>query len=447
MKKLLNRARDRLARQDGGLFLSVMGGVRWTVLFRISGAGFGYLIAVLSARLLTVEDFGSLQYVLGVLNVVFILGGLGLVKLIIRETAVGALDNSWNSARGLMTFAMAAGVLSTLLVGIAGYVLAIRTAHPDLLWVYGLGLLLFVLRQLLLPLTAFMNGLRRIRSAHLGDFLRDFLIVAVLAGLWLTIEQGTIGEIEVTLVRIGATAISLGVLFVLFLRISAALDGDWRNTPRHFAPRSWLGTGLPLMLVAATSVVFHNADVMMLGLMRGTEEVALYYAASRSQGLIEAALAVTLMPLAPVISSRFHQGDLSGLRAVIRKTTLVSVSIALPMSIGLVVFAAAFLALFGEAFRAAEWAMQVLVIATMLTILLGPAEHVLIMTRYQVQAALLALFAAALNVGLNWLLIPEYGLNGAALATAVSTVLLKGLLWAFVHYRVWSRIDRDAGGT
>ncbi|MGM0583327.1 MAG: oligosaccharide flippase family protein [Pseudomonadota bacterium] len=428
---------QHLERTDGGLFLSVMGGVRWSLLFRVSGAAFAFAIAVLTARLLDVEGYGQLQYVLGVLNIVFVLGGLGLAKIVIREIAVATNEARWGQPRGALLFATLSGATATLLFGLVAYWSAIRSAQSDLTGLFILGLGVFLLRQIQVPLASFMNGLRRISFAGLGDFLRDMIIVITLLGLLLSGSADRVSAQDVMLVRLCSAVLILTLLVVLYRRVSRELPGDWLGTPHDFAPGAWLRAGLPLMLVAATSVLLQNTDIIMLGLLSGPDDVGLYHAASRSQVLVIAAVGITVMPLAPVVSSLHAQRKIGELRRLVRKTTTFSVCVALPGTMALVLFAEELLLLFGPDFPTAASAMRILAVFAMAYTFFGPAELLLIMTDHQVAAGIIAGSAAVLNGVLNLALIPSFGLEGAALATGISTLILKMTLWLYVGQNIW----------
>jgi O-antigen/teichoic acid export membrane protein len=66
--------------------------------------------------------------------------------------------------------------------------------------------------------------------------------------------------------------------------------------------------------------------------------------------------------------------------------------------------------------------------AQVINALSGPVAEILLMTGHQKEAARSLFLAVLLNVGLNIILVPRIGINGAAIATATSTVLWSILL-------------------
>jgi O-antigen/teichoic acid export membrane protein len=90
------------------------------------------------------------------------------------------------------------------------------------------------------------------------------------------------------------------------------------------------------------------------------------------------------------------------------------------LGVGLVVLAAGhlLLSLFGGAFTSGYLVMAILLAGILAKSLVGPAETLLMMAGKQ--NLCVALYAGALtaNVGLNLALIPHYGIEGTAIATA-----------------------------
>jgi O-antigen/teichoic acid export membrane protein len=68
-------------------------------------------------------------------------------------------------------------------------------------------------------------------------------------------------------------------------------------------------------------------------------------------------------------------------------------------------------------------ALLILAGGQLINALAGSVGLLMAMTGHQVESSIVLAVSAGLNVGLNYLLIPRYGLVGAALATGISTVV------------------------
>jgi len=91
------------------------------------------------------------------------------------------------------------------------------------------------------------------------------------------------------------------------------------------------------------------------------------------------------------------------------------------------------LPLFGEGFEVGWPALILLAAGNLLLSLNGPAAILLNMTGHQDITAKVYSVAAVANIALNALLIPRFGLTGAALATVFSTAAMSSMLVLFSH--------------
>jgi O-antigen/teichoic acid export membrane protein len=89
--------------------------------------------------------------------------------------------------------------------------------------------------------------------------------------------------------------------------------------------------------------------------------------------------------------------------------------------------------LFGSAFTEGYPLLFILIIGVIARASVGPAESLLNMSGKQNICALLYAVTLAVNVGLNLVLIPRFGLMGAAFSTAFSMLLEAILLSTAVH--------------
>jgi O-antigen/teichoic acid export membrane protein len=97
--------------------------------------------------------------------------------------------------------------------------------------------------------------------------------------------------------------------------------------------------------------------------------------------------------------------------------------VTVPTAAGVIVLGRFLLGLFGDEFVAAYPALVILAAGQIVNALCGTVGSLMIMTRLHREAATVFGGAAALNIALNAVLIPRFGLNGAAIATSTTVVL------------------------
>lgn len=178
---------------------------------------------------------------------------------------------------------------------------------------------------------------------------------------------------------------------------------------------------LPLSLGSFLWLVLVWTDILMLGYFRPASEVGIYRAASQTALLMTLLSSSLVSIFSPMIANFFSQEEFEAARKLFQKT--VRWNFALSMTLFLIVSVTSqdLLRVFGEEFEAG-WLCLVILAAGQLTRAGagGLAVHVLAMSGHQNLKLVGDLISAIMNIALNILLIPRWGILGAAVATGLS---------------------------
>ena len=140
--------------------------------------------------------------------------------------------------------------------------------------------------------------------------------------------------------------------------------------------------------------------------------------------------------LAPVVASLHAAQETAGLERVVVNTARTTFLLSLPVALGLIIFGRWYLVLFGPEFTEATVPLTILSIGQLVNVACGPVGMIMIMTGQEGTAARLITVAAVANVVLCASLIPLWGMNGAAIGSAGSLVLLGALLVVEVRRKI-----------
>jgi len=166
-------------------------------------------------------------------------------------------------------------------------------------------------------------------------------------------------------------------------------------------------------------VVLRQTDTLMIGMMVGTSSVGIYAAALETSAWVNFVLLAVNSIAAPMFAALYVEGDRANLQRLAATVARWMFPLALLVSVGLMVFADPILGLFGAEFGAAKPAMLWLIGGQLVNVGAGSVGYLLTMTGHQNQCAIAVGCSAVLNFGLNLVLIPQFGLVGAAIATAI----------------------------
>lgn len=185
--------------------------------------------------------------------------------------------------------------------------------------------------------------------------------------------------------------------------------------------KEMLKSAWPLVLGSVAIQVYMRIDQVMIRQMLGLRDVGIYSAAVRIYEAWVVVMVVISISLLPIIikikssSTEEYHKRLSQLFVVVIWGSVIAASIVTVFSAELMVLA------FGESYRESSEVLNLImwtgVFASMGTV----TARYLNVERMERKFAVRTIFAAIVNVILNWLLIPLYGLKGAAISTLVCT--------------------------
>jgi O-antigen/teichoic acid export membrane protein len=165
-------------------------------------------------------------------------------------------------------------------------------------------------------------------------------------------------------------------------------------------------------------------DVLLVGAMRSTREAGIYAAASRLSIAGAYALQAVGMTIAPRISALLTSGRHRSVEELYRLGTWSLMALTWPLYLVLIAWAPFVMGLFGPEFAAGESAMIILSAAMLVNLATGNVTVVLLMSGRSGLNLANAFTSLVLNATLNLLLIPPYGMTGAAVAWAVSIMFI-----------------------
>ena len=188
----------------------------------------------------------------------------------------------------------------------------------------------------------------------------------------------------------------------------------------------WLRTTWPLLVIAACEFTLQSADVLVVSHYMTPTDVGIYFAAAKTMSLI----LFVHYAVGSAAGNRFAalsaRGDRDGLDSFAREVAHWTFWPSLAAGGALLLLGMPLLWLFGPQFVDGYPVMLILVVGFLFRASMGPSEFLLNMAGKQSMSAAVQVTVAVLSVVLNLLLVPRYGLIGAATATSVA--LMTGAL-------------------
>ena len=376
---------------------------------KIVGSALGFAATVLFARLLGAEVLGIYGLVLTLVAWLHVGTTMGFGSAITKRLSEGD-DQGQYLAAGLLT-ATAFGALVSALVVLAGdYVEAYVggfDAYIAVSVVWFVVALVFIRIFYKVTLKTLMGE----RKVHVAGLLEPVLF-------------GTRSLVQIALVLAGFSLLgmlvgyALGGVAVGLVGLAYVSTSLRRPRRRHFrslfdyAKFSWLGS--------LKSRTFSDVDILVLGVFVGEALIGVYvvvWSLAEFLNLFASAVKDTLFP---EISRKSNAKGIDAAASLIEDSLTFAGLIAIPGLVGGVLLADRIMLVYGPEFTEGTTILGLLVLAVLLYAYQKQLLNALNgLDRPDLSFRINALFIA-LNASLNLVLVWQYGLVGAAVATAVS---------------------------
>jgi O-antigen/teichoic acid export membrane protein len=188
-------------------------------------------------------------------------------------------------------------------------------------------------------------------------------------------------------------------------------------------PRGFWRFTAPRGLSTLAQITIQRIDIVLVAIMRGPGEAAIYTAATRFLVVGQLGNAAISMAAQPRFTEMFAVGDRRGANIVYQATTAWLIILTWPLYLLTVIYGPELLAIFGESYRAGDSVIVVLGLTMLLATACGQVDMVLNTTGRSSWSLANGLLAVTINVGLDLFLIPRYGILGAAIGWAVAIVI------------------------
>lgn len=193
---------------------------------------------------------------------------------------------------------------------------------------------------------------------------------------------------------------------------------------------------IPMLLGNSLFLLMNWTDALMLGAMRNLSELGIYNTALKIAALSSAVLVAVNSIAMPKYAELYAENNKERLKRFVKQTSLLILVLTAPIVLSIFLFPEQLLMFFGEEFVEGKIALLVLCFAQFFSAISGSTIHLLNMSGSEKIAQNILLFSAVLNLLLNYILIPIYGILGAAVATASVTVLWNILAVIYIYKKL-----------
>ncbi len=403
---------------------------------RIANAAIAFLSQVLLARWMGSFEYGIFVLVWVTMVIVGSLSCFGFHTSVIRFIPEYREKGLWAELRGILLASRLLALLSSTVVagiGLVGLWLLSPMVESYYVAPFYLGLVCVPM----IALSDTLQGIARANAWALWALSPTYLVRPVLVLVCMAAAL-LLGLPAAATTAIAAAIVATYVTTVWQLAsVATRADRKAERGPKQILLRDWIAVSMPIFLVESFFFLLTNADVLMVGRFLEPDDVAVYYATVKTLALVHFVYFAVKTGAAQRFARISHGSDPDELASFARETVSWTFWPSVFMAGVVLLLGEPMLGLFGPGFDAGYPLLFALVIGVVARAAVGPAESLLTMTGNQNVCAAVFALTLALNVALNFILIPQHGLWGAAIATTISMVFEAGAL----SLVVWRRLS------
>ena len=374
----------------------------------------GYLFKVYLARVLGAEALGI--YALGMTLVGFlgVFNALGLPQSALRFVASYTALGKSDLLRGFLfrstILLLASNAVLGAVVFVAGPWIAFRVYHTVALSLY-LGF--FAVIMVSGALNVFLGQV----LAGFKDVARRTVITSFVAGpvtivLTLAFVHSGFGLKGYILAQVVSGCVALLFMLVSTWKfIPKAASSRWPSLERDVIAFSGVALGVGFL-----EFVMAQADKVLIGIYLNAREVGIYAVACALVAFIPIVLQSVNQIFSPTIAELHSSGQQDLLSRLFQMLTKWILALALPLVGAMIVFAPAIMRMFGRDFEASGAILVIGTLGQLVNCAVGSVGYLLLMSGHQGTLIRIQIVVACLMVLLNAVLIPQWGIVGAAVS-------------------------------
>ncbi len=414
-------------------FQTVAKNTFWLFFGQISGRLLRAAIVIYAARLLGAANWGAFSYALGVAAFLTIFSDIGINALV---TKIAAREPESKEKYISTAFFTKIGLL-IILAAVALIAFPYLTKIPEAIALMPIAVLIFSFDTIRELGSAISRALEKMEiEASIGIFTN--LAIVVLGFLFLSL-QPTAGSLAV------AYAVGSGLgLIAIFITLKNHLRGLLSGFDLKLAKEIFF-SAWPFGLMGLMGVIMLNTDIIMLGWLRSSEEVGYYSAAQKPIQLLYVLPTLLATSVFPMIA-RLAKLSPEIVKNILEKALAIVVLIAIPITVAGVLLANPIMnLLFGVEYAPGIATFQILMLTILIVYPSTIIGNAIFAFDQQKHFITFTLVAALGNVAFNFLLIPRFGIEGAAISTVTTQLITNILIWyrirKMIGLRVWPQIQ------
>ncbi|HLP86299.1 MAG TPA: flippase [Candidatus Paceibacterota bacterium] len=373
------------------------------------------IMIIYAARILGAENYGIFSYVISFAAIFNIFSDIGISSILTRELVRRTEKKEYLATSFSIKIVLV--ILTGLIIAfISPYFTNIAAAKP--LMIIMAGLIVFE------SMRTFVFSISRAENRMQFESLYEIIVEIIITTI------GFLVLYNIPSVRNFALGyLVAGILGFILVMIS--MRKYFRNIFKYFKKelvKEIFKSAWPFAIIGIFGVLMTNIDSVVIGFFKPVRDLGLFAAAQKPISMFYLIPGFLSTSLFPFISRFIKDGDENRLSTILKKSMIVSLGFALPITVGGIIIASPLInVLYGHEYIGAVPTFQLLLL-TLIPIFPGVIlSSTLLALDKQKIFIKTSIIGATINMTFNLLLIPTYGIVGSAIATILANIAVNGI--------------------
>ncbi|MBS3144274.1 flippase [Candidatus Woesearchaeota archaeon] len=384
--------------------------------------GYGYKIII--SRWLGANDFGLFALALAIISLIASIMISGIQLALSRYIAYHREKKDPEKIKRIIGATLQTILITNIIAGIGFWIFATEIAvffhHPEIASLLKIFAFLLPFYSTLLTLQKIFEGFQRIELSTAADIVLNGLRILLVGALVLT--GMTIEGVSTTYLI--ATICTTVVFWIICEKVLTAFTRNiFTNNVKEM--QNIVSFSWPLMISIIVHIIMTWSDTLLLGFYRTASEVGIYNIATPTANLLTVpavALTTVFMPLMSNLFAKKETEQMMKLYSTVTKWTFL---IALPVILAIILFPQRIInSTAGMGYVEGASVLLLLGIGVFINAIAAPANMILLAmdkTKFMMKNSIIA---CIISLGLNFYLIPKFGVLGAGIAFLASSLII-----------------------
>ena len=396
--------------------------------------GLTFINSIVVANLAGGYELGRYEYIMTWINLFCIFALFGYHTLAVREIPKLKANNDFEGIKHFWQQSFWWVLLAALSTAILGWYTLVFFGLVDAsdYNLLKIGMLMLPFWVLALLISGVLRGSKHIISSQIPtQLIRPIIFVVAATCLYFCFQQFT------------ATSIFTAQLIALVITLAVAIfylrkdEGHLLAKPTEKTYESnWSKAALLLFFQGLVIALNTKFDILLLNSYCTKEELAYYAIAVKVAALMGIMLMTVNLVIGPEISRLYNQNNIVKLEMLVSRSIKLIFVLTIPIALFLVVFGPFVLSLFGKEFGVGYPVLVIFIFVALVNVGAGSVGNILNMTGHEKEVFYGIIVSLTFNIILNIILIPPFGIIGAAISTGTAIIIWNIILWWVVKQKV-----------